>query len=107
MIDGVPGLWGETSIGALATTSANVAVEEVKRQADLGASFIKVYGRLERRVMEAVVVEANRQGLEVSADLLGSTDVDARVAAKIGVRFFRTQFRCATITYSRMALLVV
>ncbi|GAF13212.1 amidohydrolase family enzyme [Bacillus sp. JCM 19046] len=87
MIDGVPGLWGETSIGALATTSANVAVEEVKRQADLGASFIKVYGRLERRVMEAVVVEANRLGLEVSADLLGSTDVDARVAAKIGVRF--------------------
>lgn len=87
LIDGVPGLWGETNMGSLTTKSIDLAVEEVKRQADLGASFIKVYGRLDRSVMEAVVAEANRHGLEVSADLLGSTDVDARIAAKIGVRF--------------------
>ncbi|WP_054712249.1 amidohydrolase family protein, partial [Bacillus sp. JCM 19041] len=87
MIDGVPGLWGETSMGSLSTNSKEEAIEEVKRQVAIGASFIKVYGRLSRSVMEAVVRESNQQGLEVSADLLASTDVNALTAAKIGVRY--------------------
>ncbi|MFS0785991.1 amidohydrolase family protein [Shouchella sp. 1P09AA] len=87
MIDGVPGLWGGTSSGSFTTTSKQEAREEVQRQAEQGASFIKVYGRLKREVMEAVVNESERHRLDVAADLLASTDVDALTAAKIGVRF--------------------
>ncbi len=87
MIDGVPGLWGKTSSGSFSTQSKHDAIEEVKRQVDVGASFIKVYGQLKRDVMEAVVNEAAKYKLDISADLLASTDVDARTAAKMGIRF--------------------
>ncbi|WZX99566.1 amidohydrolase family protein [Bacillus sp. FSL W7-1360] len=87
LIDGVPGLWGETSIGTLSTEDEALAVREVRRQASLGARFIKVYGRLKKEVMAAVVREAQACGLDVSADIMVSTEVDARSAAGMGVKF--------------------
>ena len=88
MIDGPPGLWGPTSFGNFVTDSSIQARKEVKRQAEAGVKFIKVYGWLSEEVMQAVVSEAENYSLEVSCDLIHSKRVNALDAAKIGVKWF-------------------
>ena len=87
MIDGPPGLWGDTSPYNLNTDDEEEARREVRRQVEAGADFIKVYGWLEQHVMEAVVDEAKRHHKEVSCDLLYSTSVTAIDAANIGIKW--------------------
>lgn len=88
LIDGEPGLWGPTQPGNFVTDDPEAARAEVKRQAGIGATFIKVYCMITKDVLEAVVDEANKHHLEVSCDLLHAKDVDARTAAKLGVTWF-------------------
>jgi imidazolonepropionase-like amidohydrolase len=88
MIDGPPGLWGPNSSGNFVTDDIEEAVQEVKRQVEVGADFIKVYGWISRDVLKAVVQEAKQHGREVSCDLLHSKEVNALEAAKLGVTWF-------------------
>lgn len=88
MIDGTPGQWGPTSFGNLVTDDPEEARKEVKRQIDVGAKFIKLYGWANREVMHAAVDEAKKFGVEVSCDLINSKDVNALDAAQIGVSWF-------------------
>ena len=62
MIDGPPGLWGPTSFGNFVTDDPDEGREEVKRQKEAGAKFIKIYGWISKEVMEAVVSEADKYG---------------------------------------------
>lgn len=84
MIDGPPGLWGETALANFVTDDPEAARAEVRRQAAAGAQFIKVYGLLSKEAMRAVAEEAKQHGLEVSADLIHSS-VTAIEAAELGV----------------------
>ncbi|TFB14265.1 imidazolonepropionase [Filobacillus milosensis] len=88
LIDGPPGLWGPTSPYSLNASDPNEAKSEVRRQIQEGAQFIKVYGLLSPEVMEAVTSEAHQHGVEVSCDLIHSTQVNALEAAKMGVKWF-------------------
>ncbi|MFS0783976.1 amidohydrolase family protein [Bacillus sp. 1P06AnD] len=88
MIDGPPGLWGDTSPFNFNTSEQEEARQEVRRQVEAGADFIKVYGWLNKEVMEATVEEASLHGKEVSCDLMHSTQVNALDAAEIGVKWF-------------------
>lgn len=85
LIDGPPGLWGETSPFNVNVSTVEEAVAEVRRQVELGAAFIKTYGWLSSEIFEAVVMEAKKHGKEVSTDLVYSKDVTAVSAAKMGV----------------------
>ena len=87
IIDGPPGLWGETSPWSMNAESSQEAKEEVRRQVEAGADFIKVYGWLPKEVMEAVVKEASTYNKEVSCDLIYSKDVTAIDAAKMGIKW--------------------
>lgn len=87
MIDGPPGLWGETSPYNLNTDDEDVARKEVRRQVQQGVDFIKVYGWLNQAVMEAVIDEAKKYNKEVSCDLMHSTSVTAVDAANMGIRW--------------------
>ncbi|WP_316569564.1 amidohydrolase family protein [Neobacillus sp. YIM B06451] len=87
IIDGPPGLWGETSPWNINIDQPSTAREEVNRQIEAGADFIKVYGWLPRDVMEAVVDEAQKHRKEVSCDLIHSKKVNAIGAARIGVKW--------------------
>lgn len=88
MIDGPPGLWGPTNWGNFVTDDPDAGRSEVRRQAEVGAKFIKVYGWLGEDVMLAVVQEAKKYNLEVSCDLFHSSKVTALDAARIGVTWF-------------------
>lgn len=88
MIDGPPGLWGDTSPYNINVSTPKQVIEEVKRQVETGADFIKVYGWLEPELMEVVVKEAEKFGKSVSSDLMYSTKVHAIDAAKMGVQWF-------------------
>lgn len=88
LIDGEPGLWGPTAPGNFVTDDPKAAREEVKRQAEIGATFIKVYCMIKKDVLKAIVDEAQKHHLEVSCDLLHAKDVDALTAAKLGVTWF-------------------
>ena len=68
MIDGTPGQWGPTSFGNLVTDDPELARKEVRRQAEIGAKFVKLYGWIKRDVMAAAVDEAKKYNLEVSID---------------------------------------
>lgn len=85
MIDGPPGLWGDDTAYNLNVDKADLARQEVARQVELGAHFIKVYGWLDPEYMETVVEEARKHNLEVSSDLIYSKKVDALLAAHIGI----------------------
>ncbi|MFJ7826720.1 amidohydrolase family protein [Psychrobacillus sp. NPDC096623] len=87
IIDGPPGLWGETSPWSMNAKSSEAAKEEVRRQVEAGADLIKVYGWLPKETMRAVVEEANLQNKEVSCDLVYSKDVTAIDAAKMGIKW--------------------
>lgn len=88
MVDGPPGLWGPTSEGNFVTDDPEAARWEVRRQAEAGAKFIKVYGWIDKKVMEAVVQEARKYNLEVSCDLHHASKVNALDAAEVGVTWF-------------------
>ena len=87
IIDGPPGLWGETSPWNMNADSPEAARKEVRRQVEAGADLIKVYGWLPKETMEAVVEEAHRYNKDVSCDLIYSKDVTAIDAAKMGIRW--------------------
>lgn len=87
IIDGPPGLWGETSPWNMNADSPQAAREEVRRQVEAGADLIKVYGWLPKEMMEAVVEEANIYNKEVSCDLIHSKDVTAIDAAIMGIKW--------------------
>ncbi|QUG42044.1 amidohydrolase family protein [Psychrobacillus sp. INOP01] len=87
IIDGPPGLWGETSPWNMNADSPQAAQEEVRRQIEAGADFIKVYGWLPNATMKAVVEEADKYNKEVSCDLVHSKDVTAIDAAMMGVKW--------------------
>ncbi|SHG58629.1 amidohydrolase family protein [Ornithinibacillus halophilus] len=87
MIDGSPGQWGPTSYGNFVTDDPEEARKEVRRQLEVGAKFIKLYGWIKRDVMEAAVDEAKKHNLEVAIDLLNSKDVTALEAAEAGVNW--------------------
>ncbi|MFF2754902.1 amidohydrolase family protein [Psychrobacillus sp. NPDC058041] len=87
IIDGPPGLWGETSPWNINVADLETARKEVKRQVDAGADFIKVYGWLPKATMEAVVEKAKLYNKEVSCDLVHSKDVTAIDAAKMGIKW--------------------
>lgn len=87
LIDGPPGLWGETSPWNLNVSTSEEAMNEVKRQVEAGADLIKVYGWLTEENMKSVVEEAKANHLEVSCDLIYSTDVTAIDAAKMGIKW--------------------
>ncbi|MFD2043729.1 amidohydrolase family protein [Ornithinibacillus salinisoli] len=88
MIDGTPGQWGPTSYGNFVTDDPEEARKEVRRQVEVGAKFIKLYGWIKRDVMEASADEAKKFGLEVSIDLINSKELTALDAAKAGVTWF-------------------
>ncbi|MFJ8511896.1 amidohydrolase family protein [Lysinibacillus xylanilyticus] len=85
MIDGTPGQWGPTSYGALVTDDPEEARKEVRRQVEVGAKFIKLYGWIKREVMAAAVDEAKKYNLEVAIDLVNSKDLTTLDAAECGV----------------------
>jgi imidazolonepropionase-like amidohydrolase len=85
MIDGTPGQWGPTSYGALVTDNPEEARKEVRRQVEVGAKFVKLYGWIKRDVMAAAVDEAKKYNLEVAIDLVNSKDLTALDAAECGV----------------------
>ena len=88
MIDGTPGQWGPTSFGNCVTDDPEEARKEVRRQVEVGAKFIKLYGWIKKDVMEAAADEAKKFGLEVAIDLINSKDVTALEAARAGVNWF-------------------
>ncbi|MEN2768044.1 amidohydrolase family protein [Ornithinibacillus xuwenensis] len=88
MIDGPPGQWGGTSYGNFVTDDPEEAREEVRRQAEVGAKFIKLYGWIKKEVMEAAADEAKMIGLELAIDLINSKELTALDAAKAGVTWF-------------------
>ncbi|MGP4071820.1 amidohydrolase family protein [Piscibacillus sp. B03] len=88
LIDGPPGLWGPTSPYSLNVTDPNEARSEVRRQAQQGTDFIKVYGWLSPEAMEAVTDEASQLGLEVICDLIHSSQVNALQAVEMGIKWF-------------------
>ncbi len=88
LIDGPPGLWGPTSPYSINIDDIDLAKEEVRRQVELGAELIKVYGWLAPNIMEAVCEEARKMNVEVSCDLMWSSKVNALEAAKMGVKWY-------------------
>ncbi|WP_425542001.1 amidohydrolase family protein [Alkalibacillus silvisoli] len=88
MIDGSPGQWGPTSYVNFVTDDPEEARIEVRRQVEVGAKFIKLYGWIKRDVMGAAADEAKKFGLEVSIDLINSKELTALDAAKMGVTWF-------------------
>lgn len=88
MIDGTPGQWGPTSYGNFVTDDPEEARKEVRRQVEVGARFIKLYGWIKRDVMEAAVDEAKKYDLEVACDLMNSKELTALDAAELGVAWF-------------------
>lgn len=88
MIDGTPGQWGPTSYGNFVTDDPEEARKEVRRQVEVGAKFIKLYGWIKREVMEAAADEAKKFNLEVACDLINSKEITALDAAELGVTWF-------------------
>ncbi|WP_342540037.1 amidohydrolase family protein [Heyndrickxia sp. FSL K6-6286] len=87
MIDGTPGQWGPTSYGNFVTDDPEEARKEVRRQVEVGAKFIKLYGWIKRDVMEAAVDEAKKYNLEVACDLMNSKELTILDAAELGVNW--------------------
>ncbi|MFJ8517400.1 amidohydrolase family protein [Lysinibacillus xylanilyticus] len=87
MIDGTPGQWGPTSYGNLVTDDPEEARKEVRRQVEVGAKFVKLYGWIKSEVMAAAVDEAKKYNLEVACDLMNSKELTALDAAELGVNW--------------------
>lgn len=87
MIDGTPGQWGPTSYGNFVTDDPEEARKEVRRQVEVGAKFVKLYGWIKREVMAAAVDEAKKYNLEVACDLMNSKELTILDAAELGVNW--------------------
>lgn len=87
LIDGPPGLWGDTSPWNVNVATVEEARNEVNRQIAAGADLIKVYGWLSEENMKAVVEEAKLHHLEVSCDLIYAPKVNAVDAANMGIKW--------------------
>ncbi|WP_042224200.1 amidohydrolase family protein [Oceanobacillus manasiensis] len=87
MIDGTPGQWGPTSYGNFVTDDPEEARKEVRRQVEVGAKFVKLYGWIKRDVMRAAAEEAKKHNVEVACDLINSKDLTALDAAELGVNW--------------------
>ncbi|WP_274309886.1 amidohydrolase family protein [Solibacillus daqui] len=87
MIDGTPGQWGPTSYGNFVTDDPEEARKEVRRQVEVGAKFVKLYGWIKKEVMAAAVDEAKKYNLEVTCDLMNSKELTALDAAELGVNW--------------------
>lgn len=87
MIDGTPGQWGPTSYGNFVTDDPEEARKEVRRQVEVGAKFIKLYGWIKRDVMAAAVDEAKKYNMELACDLMNSKELTALDAAELGVNW--------------------
>ncbi|RLQ92276.1 amidohydrolase family protein [Falsibacillus albus] len=87
IIDGPPGLFGETSPWSINIDDPDMARREVRRQIEAGADLIKVYGMLSEKIMTAVVQEASKFGIEVSCDLIHAKKVNAVNAARMGIKW--------------------
>ena len=107
MIDGTPGQWGPTSFGNLVTDDPELARKEVRRQAEIGAKFVKLYGWIKKDVMAADVNEAKKYNLEVAIDLVNSKDVTALDAAECGVTWFEHASGFAHAMYKGWNLFVI
>lgn len=107
MIDGSPGQWGPTSFGALVTDDPELARKEVRRQAKIGAKFVKLYGWIRKDVMVAAVDEAKKFNLEVAIDLVNSKDVTALDAAECGVNWIEHASGFAHEMYKGWNLFVI
>ncbi|WHT49333.1 amidohydrolase family protein [Sporosarcina thermotolerans] len=79
---------GADSFGNLVTEDPEEARKEVRRQAEVGAKFIKLYGWANKEVMKATVDEAKKFNLEVSCDIIHSKELNALDVAKFGVTWF-------------------
>lgn len=64
-----------------AATSDSAARALVRRYAELGAHQIKIYGRLQRRFVPAVVEEARRLGLRVGGHLAAGMSTEEAIRA--------------------------
>ncbi|OZU87067.1 hypothetical protein CIL03_18750 [Virgibacillus indicus] len=106
MIDGTPGQWGPTSYGNFVTDDPEEARKEVRRQVEVGAKFIKLYGWIKRDAMEAAADEAKKFGLEVSIDLINSKELTALDAAEAGVTWFEHASGFAQALYKGWSPLV-
>ncbi|GGE59018.1 amidohydrolase family protein [Priestia taiwanensis] len=104
MIDGLPGMWGDTSPFNLNTDDPEVAREEVRRQIEAGAKYVKLYCLVSQEVMEAVVDEAKKYGIEVSCDLIHATEVNALDAAKAGVVWNEHASGCIRVMYPNWSM---
>ena len=107
MIDGTPGQWGPTSYGALVTDDPEEARKEVRRQVEVGAKFVKLYGWIKKDVMAAAVDEAKKYNLEVAIDLVNSKDVTALEAAECGVTWIEHASGFAHEMYKGWNLFVI
>lgn len=87
MLDGPPGLWGETTPYNINIDNIEDAIREVERQVKLGADFIKIYGWLKPSIMKAVIEEAKKYDKEVSCDILYANEVDALDVADMGMNW--------------------
>lgn len=67
-----------------AATSDSAARMLVRRYAELGARQIKIYGRLQRRFVSAIVSEARRLGLRVGGHLAAGMSTQEAIQAGYG-----------------------
>jgi Amidohydrolase family len=104
MIDGPPGLWGETSPWNINISDPELGRAEVRRQIEVGADLIKIYCLISQEVMEAIVDEASKYGVEVSCDLIHATEVNALDAAKAGVKWNEHASGCIRAMYPNWSM---
>jgi imidazolonepropionase-like amidohydrolase len=78
MVDGAPAVWP----GATTVRSANDARRAVGNRVLIGASQVKIYTKIDRRLLEPLMDEAKALEMPVSAHL---GRVDAVTAAQLGV----------------------
>ena len=107
MIDGTPGQWGPTSFGNFVTDDPEEARKEVRRQVEVGAKFVKLYGWIKKDVMVAAVDEAKKYNLEVAIDLVNSKDVTALDAAESGVTWIEHASGFANAMYKGWNLFLI
>jgi imidazolonepropionase-like amidohydrolase len=95
LVDGSPSLWTDAPLEQeylLADTPAEGRAA-VRRAAEGGADFVKVYSRLSYEVLEAIAVEANRVGLPFAGHLPDA--VKLTDAINLGQRSFEHLHRFA------------
>lgn len=87
MIDGTPGQWGPTSYGNFVTDDPEEARKEVRRQVEVGAKFIKLYGWIKETLWKRQSMRLKKYNLEVACDLMNSKELTILDAAELGVNW--------------------